>query len=105
LMTSIATSVFFFMIILCHCINSLLMKHANTLKSNNDLVSIIMDLSYFIMIGNKKNKVLGLKVNWDHFEHMMCLNPVSKSLLRLDILISWILKRWHVNGSGLNYIQ
>jgi hypothetical protein len=33
------------------------MKHANALESSNALISTIMDLSYFIMIGNKKQGV------------------------------------------------
>jgi hypothetical protein len=30
------------------------MKHADALESNNVLISIVMDLSYLIMINNKK---------------------------------------------------
>jgi hypothetical protein len=42
--TSMVTSMFFFMrIILCCHTSSLLMKHANALESNNALVSIVMD--------------------------------------------------------------
>jgi hypothetical protein len=33
------------------------MKHADPPKSNNALVSIVMDLPYLIVIGNKKQGV------------------------------------------------
>jgi hypothetical protein len=33
------------------------MKHAYALESSNALISIIMDMSYFIMIGKKKQGV------------------------------------------------
>ncbi len=57
-MTSMATGMFFFMrIILCCHISSLSMKHADPPKSNNALVSIVMDLPYLIVIGNKKQGV------------------------------------------------
>ncbi len=59
-MTPIAIGVLFFMtIILCHCTNSFFMKHIDALESSNASISIAMDSSYFIMIGNR-NKVLGL---------------------------------------------
>jgi hypothetical protein len=58
LMTSTRTNVLFFMkIILCHGTSSLLMKHADAPKSSNALISIIMDLLYLIMVGNKKQGI------------------------------------------------
>jgi hypothetical protein len=57
-MTSMGTSVLFFMkIILCHCISSMSVKHVDTPESNNALVSIIMGLLYLIVISNKKQSV------------------------------------------------
>ncbi len=54
-MTSMAIGMFFFTkIILCCHTTSLSMKHVDALESNNALISIAMDLPYFIMIGNKK---------------------------------------------------
>ncbi len=52
-----------------------------------------------------RNKVLGLKVNWGHFENMMHLNIVSWSLLKLEIFVSQVFKRWHVSGSGSSCMQ
>lgn len=49
--------------------------------------------------------MLGLKVNWDHFKHMVPPSPVLQSLLWLDILVSWIFKRWCVSGSGSSYMR
>ncbi len=58
LMTSMVISVLFFMrIILCCCTSSLSMKHGDAPKSNNVLISIVMDLLYLFMIGNKKQGV------------------------------------------------
>jgi hypothetical protein len=99
-MTSTIISMFFFTKnILCHRTNSLSMKHTNALELSDVLVSIIMDLLYLIMINNKKQGVR-FKGKLDHFEHMMRPNLVSRSLLKLDILVSRVFKRWHVNGNG-----
>jgi len=103
-MTSMTTSVFFFTrIILCCRTGFLLMKHVDALKSSNVSISIIMDLPYLIVA--IRNKVLGLKVNWDHFEHMMHLSPISWTLLKLDVLVSQAFKRWCVTRSGSNCMQ
>jgi hypothetical protein len=73
-MISMTTGVFFSTrIILCHRTNSLLMKHANALESSNVLISIVMDLSYLIVISNKKQGVgskskLGPFWTYDAFE-------------------------------------
>jgi hypothetical protein len=67
-MTPIVIIMFFTMIIiLCHYTSSLSMKHIDALESSNVLISIIMDLLYFIMIGNKKQGV-GSKLEpfWTH---------------------------------------
>jgi len=80
-MTSIVIGVFFFMIvILCHCTSSLSMKHTYALQSSNVLFSIVMDLSYFVVIGNKKQGV-GFKLGlfWTH--------DVSKSSFMIPIEI------------------
>jgi len=79
------------------------MKHTNALELSNVLVSIIMDLLYLIMINNKKQGVR-FKGKLDHFEHMMRPNLISRSLLKLDILVSQVFKRWHVNGNGSSYM-
>jgi hypothetical protein len=67
-MTPIAIRVLISMIIiLCHCTSSLSMKHIDALESINVLISIIMDLLYVIVIGNKKQSV-GSKLGpfWTH---------------------------------------
>jgi hypothetical protein len=73
----------------CCCTNPLSMKHANSPKSRSVWVHIVVDLPPLIMMGNKK-KVLFLKTRKDHFEHMMHQGPVSWSLLRVDIFISFL---------------
>jgi hypothetical protein len=59
LMTSKAINVLFFTrIILCCHTSSLSVKQINASKSSNVSVSIVMDLSYMIMIRNKKQGVV-----------------------------------------------
>jgi hypothetical protein len=78
------------------------MKHANSPKSSNALVSIVMDLLYLIVISNKKQVVRSkskLGPFWTH--------DASKSNFAILIEIGHphfsSLKRWHVNGSGLSW--
>jgi hypothetical protein len=63
------------------------MKNANTLELKNAWVCEVMDLPPLIVMGNKK-KVLVLKIKEDHFEHMIHRSPVSRSLFKLDVLVS-----------------
>jgi hypothetical protein len=100
LMTSMAIGVFFFTrIILCHHTSSLSLKHTNPPESSDYSISIIMDLPYLIVIGNKKQGARSKGIR-DHFEPMMRSSLISWSLLRLNIFVSRVFGRWHVSGSG-----
>jgi hypothetical protein len=54
---------------------------------------------HLLVIGNK-NKVLGLKIGYDHFDHMIHRGPISHCLLKLDIFVCQIFKMKGVEKNG-----
>jgi hypothetical protein len=73
----------------CHT-SSLSIKHVDAPKLRSVWASIVTSLLHLTMIGTKKI-MLGLKIRWDHSHYMMHQGSTSRSLLRLNMLASWLL--------------
>jgi hypothetical protein len=96
----IITNTLVYLLHQCFHTNSLLMKHRDAPKSNNVWLFIVMDFSHLIVINNRKQGV-GFEICRDHFEHMNHWSLVSRSLLKLDVLISQFLKVWGGEGNDI----
>ncbi len=95
--------VFFISGSLSRCTNSLLMK----MQMHQNKVTLQFSLSWTCCIWSWLkiiNKMLGLNISWDHFNRMMHRSLISRSLLRLNILVSKIFKMKGVDKSGLGRV-